>query len=136
MDPTSAVVATGDWVTCGATPVTVRLAAVVVAEPSELVNTARNSSPESARAAVPVSVVAVAPEMFVNVEPPSVDTCHCTVGFGVPEPAAVNEYGCAAGTVVSCGCWVTCGTDFGTTTFDAADGALVPTTFRVVTLHV
>jgi len=62
--PASAVVLLGCWVTCGGTPVTVRLAALVVAEPSELVKTARNSSPESASAAVPVRVVWVLPGMF------------------------------------------------------------------------
>jgi len=50
--------------------------------------------------------------------------------------AAVNVYGWFAVTVASWGCWVTWGTAVGTTTFDAADGALDPTTLRVVTLHV
>ena len=35
-------------------------------------------------------VVLVAPAMSLNVEPPSVLTCHCTVGVGLPLAAAVK----------------------------------------------
>src|SRR5579859_546357 len=41
--------------------------------------------------AVNVSVVEVAPGISVNVAPPSVLTCHCTVGAGVPVAAALND---------------------------------------------
>src|SRR6516225_6677449 len=40
---------------------------------------------------VSVSVVLVAPLMLVNVLPPSVLTCHCTVGVGLPVAVAMNE---------------------------------------------
>ena len=49
-----------------------------------------------------VNVVVVAlgmPVMFVNVLPPSVLTCHCTVIPGLPLAAAVNETGTPALTV-------------------------------------
>src|SRR6185437_141037 len=39
---------------------------------------------------VSVSVVLVAPPMSVKVPPPSVLTCHCTVGAGVPLADAVK----------------------------------------------
>ena len=35
-------------------------------------------------------VVEVAPDRLLNVAPPSVLTCHCTVGVGFPLAAAVN----------------------------------------------
>lgn len=38
-----------------------------------------------------VSVVDVAPGRSVNVEPPFVLTCHCTVGAGVPVADALND---------------------------------------------
>ena len=44
--------------------------------------------------AVNVSVVEVAPGTLVNVVPPSVLTCHCTVGAGVPVAAALNDADC------------------------------------------
>ena len=69
--------------------VTVKVAAVVVAEPTLLVKTARYWLPFCAVVAVKASVVDVAPAMFVNVTP-SVLTCHCTVGAGVPLAAAVK----------------------------------------------
>src|SRR5271163_2892995 len=37
-----------------------------------------------------LSVVDVAPDMFANVPPPFVLTCHCTVGVGDPDAAALN----------------------------------------------
>ncbi len=49
--------------------------------------------------AVNVRVVDVAPGISVNVAPPSVLTCHCTVGAGVPVAAAVNEAFCPDVTV-------------------------------------
>ena len=36
----------------------------------------------------------VAPGMSVNVAPPSVLTCHCTVGAGDPVAAALNDADC------------------------------------------
>ena len=41
--------------------------------------------------------------------PPSVDTCHCTVGVGLPEAAAVNVAVAPAVTVAFAGCVVTVG---------------------------
>ena len=38
-----------------------------------------------------VSVVLVAPLMLVNVVPPLVLSCHCTVGDGVPLADAKND---------------------------------------------
>jgi len=56
---------------------TVKVAAVVVAEPCEFVNTARYSLPDcDVAVGLTVSVVDVAPETFVNVVPPLVETCH------------------------------------------------------------
>ena len=73
---------------------TVKLAAVVVAvcvPPHELVNTARYLFPLRDKVgAVTVSVVLVAPGMLLQVVPPSVLTCHCTVGAGSPPAAATK----------------------------------------------
>jgi hypothetical protein len=69
---------------------TVRVAAVVVALPSVFVNTARYLFPFCERVVVNVSVVDVAPATLLNVVPPSVLTCHCTVGVGFPLAAAVK----------------------------------------------
>ena len=77
----------------------VSVAAVVVAEPLVLVNTARNWFPFCDANAVKLSVVEVAPAIFVNVAPPLMLCCHCTVGVGVPLAAAVNVAVCPAFTV-------------------------------------
>ena len=69
----------------------------------------RYSFPLSAAAAVKVSVSEVAPAMSAKVEPPSVDTCHWTVGVGVPVAAAVNETDDPAAAVTFCGLAVTTG---------------------------
>jgi hypothetical protein len=69
---------------------TVRVAGVVVAVPAELVNTARYWFPFCDKAVVKLRVVEVAPETLLNVVPPSVLTCHCTVGVGEPVAAAVK----------------------------------------------
>jgi hypothetical protein len=69
---------------------TVRVAAVVVATPAVFVNTARYLFPFCEALAVNVSVVEVAPATLLNVVPPSVLTCHCTVGVGFPLAAAVK----------------------------------------------
>jgi hypothetical protein len=64
----------------------------VVAVPAEFVNTARYWFPLCDKLAVKLSVVEVAPEpeTLLNVAPPSVLTCHCTVGVGEPVTAAVK----------------------------------------------
>jgi hypothetical protein len=69
--------------------VTVRVAAVVVAVPTEFVKTAWYLFPFCENAAVNVSVVEVALATLVNAAPLTL-TCHCTVGAGVPLAAAVK----------------------------------------------
>src|SRR3569623_157785 len=69
---------------------TVIAAAVVVAVPQEFVNTARYWLPFCAVAVVNDKVVDVAPLILLNVAPPSVLNCHCTVGAGGPLAAAVK----------------------------------------------
>ena len=69
---------------------TVNVAAVVVAPPHVSVNTARYWFPFSPAVVVKLSVVDVAPVMLLNVVPPLVLTCHCTVGVGCPLAPAVN----------------------------------------------
>jgi hypothetical protein len=94
---------------------TVSVAAFELAEPNEFVNTARYWLPLWV-SVVPATerVVDVAPLMFANVVPPSVDTCHCTVGAaqlaGV-EPAAVNVAVPPTVTVALAGCVVIDGAD-------------------------
>ncbi len=62
-----------------------------MAEPFALVNTARNSLPMSELVTkVMAYVVDVAPEMSLQVDPPSVEFCHCTVGDGLPLAAALK----------------------------------------------
>ena len=73
---------------------TVNVAAVVVAPPHGSVNTARYWFPFSPAVVVKLSVVDVAPVMLLNVVPPLVLTCHCTVGVGCPLAAAVNVAVC------------------------------------------
>jgi hypothetical protein len=68
---------------------TVNVAALEVALPAALVNTARYWLPLSVAAAVNVYVVLVAKAIFENPEP--VLRCHCTVGVGEPDAPAVNE---------------------------------------------
>ena len=70
--------------------VTVRVAAFVAADPPVLVNTARNSHPFTKAVGVPMIDVEVAPGMEIQVWRPSTETCHCTVGVGLPVAAAVN----------------------------------------------
>ena len=69
---------------------TVNVAAVVVAPPHVSVNTARYWFPFWPALVVKLSVVDVAPVMLLNVVPPLVLTCHCTVGVGCPLAPAVN----------------------------------------------
>ena len=51
----------------------------------------------------------VAPLMLLQVEPPSMLTCHCTVGVGLPVAAAVKVAVCPALTVTLAGLVVTVG---------------------------
>src|SRR5437899_5799623 len=88
---------------------TVSVAAVVVAVPAELVNTARYWFPFCDKAVVKLRVVEVAPETLLNVPPPSVLTCHCTVGVGEPVAAAVKVAVWPALTVWFAGCVVIVG---------------------------
>ena len=56
-----------------------------------MVKTARYSLPLcDTDGLLTMSVVLVAPETGFQVEPLLVLTCHCTVGVGLPLPAAVN----------------------------------------------
>ena len=70
--------------------VSVSVAALELAKPAELVNTARTCQPFS-KAVCPlaVSVVEVAPLMSAHVLPWFVEYSHCTAGVGVPLAAAV-----------------------------------------------
>ena len=65
--------------------------AAVVAEPTELVNTASYSYPFCADEAVNEYVVDVAPLMAVHELPPLVELRHWTVGVGEPDAAALND---------------------------------------------
>src|SRR6266581_917849 len=76
--------------------ITVNVAALEVALPAELLNTAWYRLPFCDKLAVNVSVVRVAPAILLKLTPPSVLTCHWTVGAGVPVAAAVNEAVCPA----------------------------------------
>ncbi len=76
--PEQTVVFEGLVVTAGRVS-TVSVAAVVLAEPQASVKTARYCLVLSPAAAVNERVVLVAPGMLLNVAPPSVETCHCTV---------------------------------------------------------
>src|SRR3989441_13195564 len=88
----------------GGAAFTVSVAAVVVAVPAEFVNTARYRFPLCDKTVVKLSVVEVAPETLLNVTPPSVLTCHCTVGVGEPVAAAVKVAVWPAVTVWFTGC--------------------------------
>jgi hypothetical protein len=70
--------------------ITVMVAALVVADPTELVNTARSSQPFTKGVGTPLMLGDVTPGASIQVVPPSADTCHWTVGVGAPLAAAVN----------------------------------------------
>ena len=109
VEPAVTEVLAGCVVTAGVA-VTVSVATLVVAVPAEFVNTARYCVPFWAVVVdATVSVVDVAPLMFVNVELPLGADCHCTVGAGVPEAAAVNVAVLPAATVTLVGCVVITG---------------------------
>src|SRR5258708_8641167 len=74
----------------GGAAFTVSVAAVLVAVPAVFANTARYWFPFCGKAVVKLRVVEVAPETLLNVAPPPVLTCHCTVGVGEPVAAAVK----------------------------------------------
>jgi hypothetical protein len=78
------------WVVIAGAAVTVSVASLVVAEPAELMKTASYSSPLSLCSAVNERVVEVAPETCVQLEPPLVETYHCTLGAGAPDAVAVK----------------------------------------------
>ena len=67
---------------------TVSVAAVVVALPAAFVNTALYWLPLCVAVVTKLSVAVVAPATLLNVVPPFVLTCHCTVG--VPLAPAVK----------------------------------------------
>ena len=93
----------------GVGELTVSVAAVVVAVPEELVNTARYWFPFCDKVVVKLRVVEVAPETLLNVVPPSVLTCHCAVGVGEPVAAAVKVAVWPVVTVRFVGCAVIVG---------------------------
>jgi hypothetical protein len=67
------------------------VAALVVAAPATFVNTALTFHPFSRALRLPVANVGdVAPVKVAQVDPPSTEYCHCTVGAGVPLAAAVK----------------------------------------------
>src|SRR5207245_9834625 len=76
--------------------ITVNVAALEVALPAELLNTAWYRLPFCDKLAVNVSVVEVAPAISLKLTPPSVLACHWAVGSGAPVAAAVNEAVCQA----------------------------------------
>lgn len=88
---------------------TVSVAAVVLTVPRLFVNTARYWFPFCEALVVKVRVVEVAPDRLLNVAPPSMLTCHCTVGVGVPLAAAVKLTLAPAVTVWLVGLVVTTG---------------------------
>ena len=72
--------------------VTVIVAALVVADPPALVNTARTCQPFSKALRTPlVKLVDVDPARVIQVDPPFADSCHCTVGVGIPLAAAEKD---------------------------------------------
>src|SRR6266446_7034110 len=87
--PAKTVRSAGFAVTAGPTS-TVRVAAFEVAVPATFVKTARYWYPFWLGAAVKLSVADVAPTISLKLPPPSVLSCHCTVGAGKPLAAVVN----------------------------------------------
>jgi hypothetical protein len=130
----------------GAVPaaLTVSVAALLVALPSELVKTARTWSPlfhepPDTLVAPVVSVVLVAPLTLAQEPVPPGLRCHCTVGVGVPEAAAVKTPAVGAVTLVLLGWVMMLGATLpllGVTLFDAAEGGPVPSSLVAVTVKV
>src|SRR5579871_4039614 len=88
---------------------TVNVAGVVVAVPAEFMKTAWYSLPFWPAFAVRVRVVEIAFVMLLKVFPPSVLTCHCTLGAGMPMAAATRETLLPAPTTWFVGLLVTAG---------------------------
>ena len=85
-------------------PPTVNTAAWLVAVSVPLVKTARNFVPFWPDTTFgTVKVVVIAPATLLKVAPPSVLNCHCTVGDGAPDAAAVKIAVPPAFTVTSTG---------------------------------
>jgi hypothetical protein len=81
---------TGFTVTTGPLLIVNVAALLATLLPQLLLNRARYCLPLSAALAVKVRLALVAPARSVKVVPPSVLTCHCTVGIGLPLAAALN----------------------------------------------
>jgi len=91
---------------------TVNVAAVVDVLPAAFVNTALYWFPFCDAVVAKLKVVVVALATFVNVVPPFVLTCHCTVGAGDPVAAAVKVAVAPATTVTFAGFVVIAGSVF------------------------
>lgn len=92
-EPAHAVVFEGCVVMAGGV-FTVSVAALLICgAPHELLNSARYCLPSSPTVGVNVYVALVAPAIFPQLDPPSVETCHCTAGAGWPVAAAVKLNG-------------------------------------------
>src|SRR5450755_3356096 len=111
------------------------VAAVVVALPDPLVKTARNFVPFwPANTFGTVKVVLVAPATLLNVAPPFVENCHCTVGVGAPLAAAVNTAVPPAFTVTSTGFSVI--TRFSVITVSTVEPVMLPSFALIVLVPV
>ena len=98
------------WVVTWGVVLTVRVAALLVADPAAFVQIARYWLAFCASdVGVSVSVAEVCPVRPFQVVPPSVESCHWVVGAGLPEHPTVKEAGLGAVTVSGVGCVVTCG---------------------------
>src|SRR5687767_8288772 len=106
--PSHTVLLLGFVVTPGAAP-SGSVAAVVAAVLHTLVKTARYCLPLSAATVVKLYVVFVAPPISLKFNPPSVESCHCTVGAGEPLAAAVKVAIAPSQTVLLFGFVVTAG---------------------------
>src|SRR5262249_50085651 len=98
------------WVVTTGAVLTVRDAGLLMAlGATVLLKTASYRLPLCAAVGVKVRVAAVAPGTLLKVAPPSLLTCHCPVGAGVPLAAAVNVTALPAVTVWLVGWVVTSG---------------------------
>ncbi len=89
------------------------VAASLVAVPELLVKTALNFHPSmDLPTPLSLSVVLVWPTRFLYVAPPSVDSCHWTVGAGFPEALEVKIASWLSCAKTSAGCCVTSGFEF------------------------
>jgi hypothetical protein len=102
--------AIGCWAIAGAAP-TVRVAMELVAEPTELLKTARSSRPLLALVAVTVTIVVVAVGVATadQLAPPLEEDCHWTLGVGTPLARAVKLTWTPGSTLALAGCVVTTG---------------------------